>query len=177
VQLLRRFSEISVRLLLTICASVFLLTSGSVPGLAQDKAQGKAQGKAQDKAQNKAAAKQAKQKWIGPKSTRRQQLELLIQMPPEEREQYLAQLPPAQRTQLENLEKLPPEERALRLRRLDILNSLTPERKQVVTQEIASIKLMTFVQRRARLHSKDFEQSYAPDELELIRDTFVNASR
>jgi hypothetical protein len=168
VLLFRRFSEISVRVLLTICASVFLLTSGSVPGLAQDKAQ--------DKTQNK-AAKQAKQKWIGPKSTRRQQLELLMQLPPEEREQYLAQLPPAQRTQLENLEKLPPEERALRLRRLDILNSLTPERKQAVTQEIGSIKLMSFVRRRARLHSKEFEQSYTPDEQELIRDSFAKAAQ
>jgi hypothetical protein len=90
---------------------------------------------------------------------------------------YLAQLPPKQRTQLENLSQLPPEQLANRLRRLDLLNSLTPERKLAVTQEIDSIKLMRFVQRRARLHSREFEQSYAPDELELIRDTFPNAAK
>ena len=156
-----RFIEITVRLLSTICVSVFLLAAGSVPGVAQEK-----------------TAKQAKaKKWVGPKSTPRQQLELLMQMPPEEREQYLAQLPPAQRTRLEELEKMPEDKRALQLRRLDILNSLTAERKQAVTQEIGSIKLMSFVRRRARLHSREFEQSYTADEQELIRDTFPAAAQ
>ncbi|HEY4363247.1 MAG TPA: hypothetical protein VGN17_19925 [Bryobacteraceae bacterium] len=153
-----------MRFLGSICVSVFLLAAGSFPALAQD-----------TPAQRK-AAKQAK-KWVGPKLTPRQQLELLMQMPPEEREQFLSQLPEARRTQLENLVKLPAEERALRLRRLDLLNSLTPERKAAVTQEIGNIKLMNFVRRRARLHSKEFEQSFTPDEQELIRDTFVKASQ
>jgi predicted NAD/FAD-binding protein len=148
-----------VRFLITICASLALLTSGP-PAFAQAKA----------------ANKQAKQKWVGPKSTPRQQLELLLEMPPEQREQYLAMLPQAQRTQLENLEKLPPEKRDARLRELDILNSLTPDRKQAVRQEINRIAAMKFVQRRAHMHTQEFEQSFTAPELELLRSRFPNAA-
>jgi hypothetical protein len=148
-----------VRFLLTISASLILLATGP-PAFAQAKA----------------ANKQAKQKWAGPKSTRRQQLELLLEMPPEQREQYLAMLPATQRTQLEILAKLDPEERDRRLRRIDILNSLTPDRRQAVSEEINRIAAMKFVQRRARMHSKEFEQSFTAPELELLRSRFPNAA-
>ena len=156
-----------MRFLFTICASVFLLAPASLPALAQNKP-------ASPKQQNK-------QKWIPPRIPPSQQLQRLLEASPEEREQFLSQLPPAQRAnrqaQLERLESLPPEQRARRLRLLDIMENLPPDRRQAVTQEITSITAMRFVERRARLHSREFEQSYTAPELELIRSRFEKAAQ
>lgn len=146
---------------------MLLLASGSRPALAQAKAV--------------LPKQQAKQKWVPPRIPPSQLLGQLLQMSPDERERFLAQFPPAQRvqrqTQLENLEKLNPEQRARRLRILDMFENLPPERRQAVRQEIQRITAMTFVQRRARMHSRDFEQSYSPQELELLRFNFEKAAQ
>ena len=59
----------------------------------------------------------------------------------------------------------------------DYANSLTPDRKQAVKEEIDRINAMTFVQRRFHMHSKEFEQSFTAAELELLRYHFPNAAK
>jgi hypothetical protein len=108
-------------------------------------------------------------------------LEQFLNMPPAQREQALAKLPPGRRQQIEtrlnNLESLPPEQRAKQLDRAKRLESLPPGRRQAVRQEIQSLREMTLRERRMRLRSDEFNRDYSSEEQQLIREPFPNAVR
>lgn len=127
--------------------------------------------------QARQAAKQAKQK--GPVPA--EQLQRLLDMTPEEREKALADLPPARRRVIENrlnrLDDLTPQQRERRLNLARRLESLPRERQAAVRQELQALRAMTFAERRARLHSSEFDQTYSPAEQQLIRDQYAGAAR
>jgi hypothetical protein len=110
------------------------------------------------------------------------QLQKLLKMSPQDREKNLSKLPPAQRTrvenQLNNLDKMTPERRAQRLDQISRLEKLPPARRQAVTKEMQSIRqLPTVGERRAAIHSPEFEKNFSPEEQQLIREQFPGAAK
>jgi hypothetical protein len=110
-----------------------------------------------------------------------EQLGRLLNMTPEQREKNLSKLPPPQRQRLENqlnnLDKMSPEQRAQRLDQISRLEKMPPARQQAVTKEMQSIQALPVPERRARLHSPEFNQTYSPEEQQLIRERFPGAAR
>jgi hypothetical protein len=169
-----------VRVVSLICGSVLVVYS--LAGVRLDAGQPKvkppppppkpAKPQAGPKQGNKQAAKQVPA----------EQLQKLLNMSPEEREKNLSKLPPAQRQNLENrlnnLDKLSPDQRSKRLDQISRLEKLPPARRQAVNQEIQRIQqLPPGPARRAAIHSPEFQQSYSPEEQDLIRERFPGAAK
>ncbi len=71
-----------------------------------------------------------------------------------------------------------PQQRAQRLDQISRLEKLPPGRRQAVTQQMQSIaKLPTVQERRAVIHSPEFQQNFSPEEQQLIRDRFPGAAK
>jgi Protein of unknown function (DUF3106) len=105
-----------------------------------------------------------------------EELKRFQSLPPEQREKELAKLPPARRArvekQLEHFDSLTPDERDRQFRRLELMNSLTPERKAMVQDEIQRIRALPARERREQLYGDDFDRKHSPAEQELIRGAF-----
>jgi hypothetical protein len=168
-----------VRVVSFFCGSV-LIVYGAVAGVPLEAAQAKAKPPVAPKPSpskiiNQAAKQPAKQVPV-------EQLQRLLNMSPENREKNLSKLAPAQRTriqnQLDNLDKMPPGQRAVTLDMLRRLENLPPARQQAVNQEMQRIqKLPTVEERSAVIHSPEFQQSFSPEEQELLRERFPGAAK
>jgi len=121
-----------------------------------------------------------------------QMLMKLNSMTPEEREQALGKLPPAQRARIEqrieNFQKLPPAQQAKNLERLQRLNALPPQRqkevrksmadlnklpqdrKASVNRELRNMTGMTADERAAYMNTDAFRSRYSPDEQRVVGD-------
>ena len=107
-------------------------------------------------------------------------LQRLAEMTPEQRQKALARLPPERRErveqQLNRLDQLPPEQRARVLERYDIFQGLPRDRQGVVRGELQALRKMPLRQRRARLNSPEFQQTFSPEEQRLLRESFPFAA-
>jgi hypothetical protein len=114
----------------------------------------------------------------------------LSRMKPEEREQALSRLPPAQRANIEkriqNFQKLPPAAQERRLDRLERLNSLPPQkqnqvrrsmsqlkelpedRRMAINQELRHMAPMPDDERRAYMNTEEFRNRYSPAEQQMM---------
>jgi hypothetical protein len=119
-----------------------------------------------------------------------EQILKLSRMTPEEREQALANLPPAQRAKIEegldNFQKLPPAAQERRLERLERLNSLPPQkqnqvrrsmkqlnelpedRRMAINQELQHMSAMPDDERRAYMNKEEFRNRYTPAEQQIM---------
>jgi hypothetical protein len=71
-----------------------------------------------------------------------------------------------------------PEQRAQRMDQISRLEKLPPARRQAVNQEMQRInQIPVGPQRRAALHSPEFQQNFSPDEQQLIRERFPGAAK
>jgi hypothetical protein len=108
-------------------------------------------------------------------------LQRLAQMTPEQRQKALARLPPERRErveqQLSKLDQLPPEQKARVLERYDAFQGLPRDRQGAVRAELQALRKMPVPQRRLRLNSPEFEQSFSPEEQRLLRESFPFAAR
>jgi hypothetical protein len=104
------------------------------------------------------------------------QVNRLMNMSPEEREKFLANLPPERRENLEKrlnrLDQLPPEQKAELGRRLEELQKLPPARRQAVRAELQTLRGLRPVDRKARVNSPEFREQYSPEEIRLMRDVW-----
>ena len=100
----------------------------------------------------------------------------LMNMTPGEREQFLANLPPARREALEQrlarLDELPPEQREELRRRFVEFQKLPPVRRQAVREELQTLRRLRPLERRARINSPEFREQYSPEEIRLMRDVW-----
>jgi Protein of unknown function (DUF3106) len=116
----------------------------------------------------------------------------LSSMMPEEREQALSRLPPAQRAniekRIENFQKMPPAQQQRTLEKLERLNSLPPQRqnqvrrsmtalnklpddrKKAVNQELRNMTGMTGDERAAYMATDAFRNHYSPEEQQMVGD-------
>lgn len=114
----------------------------------------------------------------------------LSSMTPQQREQALSRLPPAQRAEIEqriqNFQKLPPAAQQRTLQRLAQLNSLPAreqaqvrrsmqqfnalpqERKMAIDKDLEQIAKMPESERQAYMKSEDFRHRYSPDEQKMV---------
>lgn len=114
----------------------------------------------------------------------------LSSMTPEQLEQSLSKLPPAQRAnierRIENFKKLPPAAQQRTLARLDKLNSLPPkeqqqvrrsirdfnglqqDRKMAINRGLRAMSTMSEADRQAFLKSPGFRSGYSKDEQRII---------
>ncbi len=169
-----------MRVVSFICWSVLIVYGAGLAGVRLEAAQPKVKTPAAPKPQP--SPKQARQaNKQAPRPVPADQLEKLLNMSPEERQKNLSKFPPAQRQNLENrlnnLDKLSPQQRAQRLDRARRLENLPPARRQAVNREVQGIQQMPFAERQARLHSPEFNQTYSPEEQQLIRETFPGAAK
>jgi hypothetical protein len=115
-----------------------------------------------------------------------QQLRQFQALSPEQREKELAKLPPKRR---ENLEKqlarfdgMTPVERERGFHKLELMQTLTPERRQAVNEAIKSLheRYNGLPPRERRqglareLYSDEMKEKWSPTELELIHGAFPN---
>jgi len=102
-------------------------------------------------------------------------------MTPEQREKALAKLPPDRRQQVEKqldrLDQLTPEQRQELNRRFETLQTFPPGRQRAVRQELQDLRRMSLADRRARLHSAEFNEQFSPEEQDLIRGVFPAAAK
>ncbi len=120
---------------------------------------------------------------------RKQQVDRLSAMSPQDRDRALAQLPPARRREmerrLEQYRNMTPEERK---RIVDQAAALTPaqrramrdgvermnrlpeERRPLVRQEVARLRRMTPEERKERLASAQVKEKFKGDEQKLLAD-------
>ena len=103
-------------------------------------------------------------------------LRRLSQMTPEQRQKALARLPPERRErveqQLSRLDALPPDQRASVIQRYDEFQALPRDRQATVRAELQALRRMPLLQRRARLNSPEFQQTFSPEEQRLLRESF-----
>ena len=160
-----------MRILYSICGIALALALGAGPAGAQ------VRNKNRIVDPSKSTAKQNQNR--GPVPA--EQLQMLLNMSPEEREKALSGLAPKRREQIErrieNLESRPPQVREQMLNLAIRLEKLPDDRQPVVREEIQGLRQMTVRERRERLHSEDFNRDYSPEEQQLIRDHFPNAAR
>jgi len=108
-------------------------------------------------------------------------LQRLAQMTPEQRQKALARLAPERRerveAQLKKLDQLPPEQKARVLERYDAFQGLPRDRQGAVRAELQALRKIPVRQRRLRLNSPEFEQSFSPEEQRLLRESFPFAAR
>ena len=138
-----------------------LLVGGVEPASAQTKAK-----QLSPKAKLKAKQlKQAKQAAV---------LERFLQMSPQERDQALRQLPPAQRQRilrrLDAVGSLSLEERRSLRGRFDTFLDMPPERQPVVRRELQQLRQLTPEQRRNRLASPELRDKFSEDELRFLSE-------
>lgn len=115
-----------------------------------------------------------------------QQLRQFQALSPQQREKELAKLPPKRR---ENLEKqlarfdaMTPVQRERAIHKLELMQTLTPERRQAVNEAIKGLRErydgLTPRERRQglarELYSDEMKQKWSPTELELIHGAFPN---
>ena len=104
------------------------------------------------------------------------QVNRLMNMTPEQREKFLANLPPERRENLEKrlnrLDQLPPEQKAELDRRFGEFQKLPRPRQQAVRQELQTLRGLRPVDRRARINSPEFKEQYSPEEIQLMRDVW-----
>jgi hypothetical protein len=115
-----------------------------------------------------------------------QQLRQFQALSPEQREKELAKLPPKRRQnlekQLERFDAMTPVERERGFHKLELMQTLTPERRQAVNDAIKSLREryggLTPRERRQglarELYSDEMKQKWSPTELELIHGAFPN---
>jgi hypothetical protein len=119
-----------------------------------------------------------------------QLLDKLSRMTPEEREQALSRLPPAQRANIErrirNFQKMPPAAQERTLSRLERLNSLPPQkrnqvrrsmkqfndlpedRKMAINEELRHMLAMPDAERRSYMNTEEFRNRYSPFEQQMM---------
>jgi uncharacterized protein DUF3106 len=115
-----------------------------------------------------------------------QQLRQFQALSPEQREKELAKLPPKRR---ENLEKqlarfdaMTPVQRERAIHKLELMQTLTPERRQAVNEAIKGLRerydqLPSRERRQGlarELYSDEMKEKWSPTELELIHGAFPN---
>jgi len=115
-----------------------------------------------------------------------EQLREFQKLTPEQREKELSKLPPARqerlRKQLANFDAMTPVQRDRAFHRLDLMQTLTPDRRQAVNDAIKGLReRYDFLPPRQRrqalakeLYSDDMKQKWSPTELELIHGAFPN---
>ena len=113
-----------------------------------------------------------------------------LRMSPEERQNALAQLPPARQrqilqrlqlyeampstdrervnTQLEMLRSLPPQRQNQVRRSLLQMQTLPEDRKTVIRAELARLNALPDEERRARMNSEEFRNIYTPTEQAMM---------
>jgi hypothetical protein len=116
--------------------------------------------------------------------------EQLLKMPPEARERALEKLPPQMQQRLrerfEKFDSLPPAEQQRQLRDLErfsnlppdiqaqvrrdrqAMNNLPEERIRLVRREYRRLSLMSDADRRARIASDEFKNTYTPSEQQIL---------
>ena len=118
------------------------------------------------------------------------------QMPPEQREKALQQLPPARqqavreriqqfnrhfgnmapqqqmrlRNMYEHFSKLPPDRQNLVRRELRQLQNIPDARRKVVGQELEVLRRMPDPDRRSRMNGEEFRNRYSPGEQQMLAD-------
>ncbi len=104
------------------------------------------------------------------------QLDRLMKMSPEERQKVLANLPADRREAIEKnltrLDSLTPEQRAQLGKRYENFQTLPPARRQVIREEMQTLRGMTQKERRARINSEEFRDKYSPQEIQLMREVW-----
>ena len=115
-----------------------------------------------------------------------QQLRQFQALSPEQREKELAKLPPKRRENLEkqlaHFDELTPVERERGFHKLELMQTLTPERRQAVNEAIKSLheRYNGLPPRERRqglareLYSDEMKEKWSPTELELIHGAFPN---
>jgi hypothetical protein len=115
-----------------------------------------------------------------------EQLKRFQQLTPEQREKELAKLPPKRREnvekQLARFDAMTPVQRDRAMHRLELMQTLTPERKQAVNEAIKGLherfdSLPPPERRQAlakELYADDMKQKWSPTELELLHGAFPN---
>jgi hypothetical protein len=102
-------------------------------------------------------------------------LQRLSQMTPQQRQKALSRLPPERRErieqQLNRLDQLPPDQKAKLLQRYDEFQGLPRDRQAAVRAELQALRKMPIPQRRQRLNSPEFQQSFSPEEQRLLRES------
>jgi len=150
-----------MRLWRAVAIAVGLLLAGGLdPASAQTPKQQAKQAKLKAK-----QLKQAKQAAV---------LERFLQMSPQERNQALRQLPPAQRQRilrrLDAVGSLSDEERRSLRGRFDTFLDMPPERQPVVRRELQQLRQLTPEQRRNRLASPELRDKFSEDELRFLSE-------
>jgi len=115
-----------------------------------------------------------------------EQLKEFQKLTPEQRAQEIAKLPPKRRETLEkqlaNFDAMTPVERERAFHRLELMQTLTPDRRQAVNEAIKSLRArykdLPPRERRQglakELYSDDMPKRWSPIELELIHGAFPN---
>lgn len=124
---------------------------------------------------------------------RKQQIDRLAAMSPEDRKRALAQLPPARREEaerrLERYRNMTPEQRQRAVAQassltptqrramrdgVERMNRLPEERRPLVRQEVARLRRMTPEERKERLSSTQVKEKFKGDEQKLLEDISEN---
>jgi hypothetical protein len=156
----------------TVLFAATLVTALLTPAFAQQQARPQAQTRAQESHPGE------------------QLVDRLSRMTPEEREQALSRLPPAQRANIEQriqeFQKLPPAIQERTLSRLERLRSLPPQkqnqvrrsmkqyndlpedRKMAINQALAHMSAMPDEERREYMNTEEFRNRYSPFEQQMI---------
>ncbi len=115
-----------------------------------------------------------------------EQLREFQKLTPEQREKELSKLPPKRREnmekQLARFDAMTPVQRERAMHRLELMQTLTPDRRQAVNEAIKSLRerydgLPARERRQAlakELYGEDMKQKWSPTELELIHGAFPN---
>ena len=102
-------------------------------------------------------------------------LERFQKMTPEQRQRALERLPPDRRArieeQLRRLQNLPPDQRQQLQERYQRFQSLPRDRQIAVRTELQSLRQMPPAERRARVNSPEFQETYSPQEQRLLRES------
>jgi hypothetical protein len=104
------------------------------------------------------------------------QINLLMNMTPEEREKLLSRVPPDRREsisqRLQRLDQLPPEQKAQLNWRFQEFQKLSPLRQRAIRAEMQTLKDLRQPQRRLRIQSPEFREQYSPEEIRLMKDVW-----
>jgi Protein of unknown function (DUF3106) len=141
----------------------------------------------QPRPENEAAAIARAQNHPGDRALRR-----FSRMTPEERQRWLATLPPKRRqqilqkfrrfqnlppddrdrvaTRLERLHSLPPERQTEVRRSLQQLQTLPDDRKITIRREMRRMGALPDEERLARMNSPEFRNFYSPDEQQMMKN-------
>lgn len=170
-----RMRFLAVAALLAVCANAPVVW-----------AQGKAEGNNHPSSQMKPSPPRNPPKFAKPAANPVEELKRFQNLPADQREKELAKLPPKRR---ENLEKqlarfdaMTPVQRERAIHKLELMQTLTPERRQAVNEAIKGLherydQLPPRERRQALardLYSDEMQQKWSPTERELIHGAFPN---